>query len=170
MIRRTSQISKVKTPLILAVCLVALGGAGYLAIRHYHKPVASQAPAGVNLNPATEQEKKESEDIKNQSAGQSQTPSTQTTAGKKQVSVVVTNASSDSVNAYVTGVFEEGGVCTATFTQGSTTITRTSTGFRNVSYTQCAPISSNLPNSSPWSVIVSYSSATAEGKSQPQTL
>jgi hypothetical protein len=76
------------------------------------------------------------------------------------------------INAFVTGVFEDDGTCTATLTQGAQTITRTSVGFKNASYTQCTPINLSAANlgTSPWSVVVSYSSGTASGSSQAVTL
>ncbi len=173
MVTKKSRFNKLKIPAISLAVLAVIGLGAYLIVRHYHKsapvPVTT---TGVNLAPATEQEKQESAQSKENlsqpsSSTQPSTPSQ--TSSKKQVNVVITHAGADSVNAYVTGVFEDGGTCSATFTQGSTTVNRTSNGFANVSYTQCAPITPNLPNAGSWSVVVSYSSTAAEGKSQAQT-
>jgi hypothetical protein len=120
----------------------------------------------VNLKPPTKEEKqsadanKEAIIQKNTTIKSAPTNTTQ----KKQIDIVITDATSNGVRAYVSGVFEEGGVCTATATQGSQIITQTSTGFQNVSYTQCAPINwgSPLANGT-WSITLSYRSATAEG-------
>jgi len=159
----------IKALAIMGIAVLVVGGGVYAYIRHRDQPKPISAPAGVNLAPATPQEKAESQQNKERIV-QQQATTPPTTSTKKSVGVVITNASMTSVNAYVTGVFEDGGVCTATFTQGTTTITKTSTGFSNVSYTQCPPITPNLPNTDPWSVTMSYSSATAEGTSQAQTL
>jgi len=165
-------IGKRKLLAAAVVLFVVLIGGTYL-VRYYNKPRAiPTTPTGGNLTPATAQEKQESEQnkdriVKEQSNNQ-QTTQDQTNK-KKQVNVVITNANASAVNSYVSGVFEEGGTCTATFTQGNMSVTRTSAGFGNVSYTQCTPITPNLPNGGTWTVSVSYSSATAEGTSQTQT-
>lgn len=124
----------------------------------------------TNLDPPTEQEKKETEAHKDELVRQAQEEKNQAKqTGKKQVSVVVTNATASSINSYVSGVVEENGTCTATMTQGSTVVTRTSQGFSNVGVTNCAPINPQLPNGGDWSLVLSYSSANAEGKSSPIT-
>lgn len=116
----------------------------------------------INLDPPTEEEKKSAEDHKNSLADEK--PAS-TTPGSQGVTVTITNASRSEVNAYVTGVFEDGGHCTATATMGSQTKTATSEGFTNVSYTSCAPIKWSLPSGN-WSVVVSYSSSKASGHSE----
>lgn len=162
MAKLNSRKKKIVLLASLAVVLVAV--ASFFLIKHFTKPEVPTTPSGVKLAPPTDQEKKDAEDNKEKILQEQQNNQNQT-SGKKQVNVIITNASPDSVNAFVSGIFEEGGTCTATFSQGSTVITRTSQGFGNASYTQCAPITPNLPNSSGWSVTVSYSSNSAEGSS-----
>lgn len=152
-----------------AVILLLVGSLGAFALLRSETPETT--PSGVTLAPATPEERKSSEDnkariVEEEKQRSNSGDSSQSASSKRQVSVTVTSATAESVNAYVTGVFEEGGTCTATFTQGSTTISRTSVGFGNVSYTQCAPIAPSLPSTSGWSVKVNYSSAAAEGTSQ----
>jgi hypothetical protein len=142
--------------------------AGFFVYRHFNSREVPPAPEGINLGPATKEEKTQSDNAKdaivaNQEAQQNSSNS----SSKKTAAVLISSASASNVSSYVTGIFEDGGTCTATFTQAGTTVTRTSEGFKNVSYTQCAPISPNLPNAGQWSVVVSYSSSTAEGKSSP---
>lgn len=107
---------------------------------------------------------KKQETLNNNSAV---TPSTQ----KKPVKPTITNTVG-SINAYVNDIFEEGGECTATFTKNDTTLSRTSKGFQNVSYTQCAPV--NLEpgylSQGSWSVTVKYSSEKSEGISDSQII
>lgn len=170
--------SNSKKLLLIGGIILLLAGGGAVAARHFLKSDTPNAPAGVKLAPATKEEKKESEDNKDRIIAQQKDSQTQqappagtqsTTNGKKQVSVVISSVDSNMLSAYVTGVFEEGGTCTATFTQANTVVTRTSSGFENVSYTQCAPISPNLPSGGSWSVVVSYSSASAQGTSPAKT-
>jgi len=174
---RFSKPSRSKTLIIVGILVVAIASAGALWIKHSHN--TPPAPPGVKLASATKQEKQEANDNKDRILAQEKNGQTQNSqssqasaaspAAKKQVSVIVTSADASIVTAYASGVFEDGGTCTATFTQGGTVVTRNSAGFKNVSYSQCTPITPNLPNAGSWSVVVSYSSATAEGKSQAQS-
>src|SRR3990167_7976609 len=149
--------------LVALVLVLAVGGSAFAYTRLVDEESsattggAGSQPGYVNLDPPTEEEKQESEAHK-QSLANDQGASTPTTpSGKKQVTPVITSASRSEVNAYVSGVFEDGGTCTATATKDSQTITKDSTGFTNVSYTSCPPIQMSLPAGT-WSVVVSYSS------------
>lgn len=122
---------------------------------------AATGPA-PDLNPPTEAQKKYTDDYK-KSLSQPPPPSTITPSGKKQVYPVVTSVSSSEVKAYVEGVTEDGGTCTATATQGSLVESDSSTGFANVSYTSCPPINLSLAPGS-WVITLSYTSNTSEGK------
>lgn len=157
--------------LTAAILLVIAGGAW--ALKAYDKTQKTNDTAGdgsyVNLSPPTEEEKQETQAHKKELSN-SPSPST-TNEGKKQVTPVITSANQDQISAYVPGVFEDGGTCTATLTKGSKTVTKTSEGFKNVSYTSCAPInvSGSFPEKGTWSVVVIYKSSAAEGTSKPTT-
>ena len=158
------------------VAVLLIGVAAWLLVsRPSHgsaenPPLSSPQPtnATYNLNPATDEEKKETDQHKDELAQQAQTPPpAPSPAGqKKQGAVVITSADAANVSAYVSGVLEDGGVCTATFVKDGQTVTRTSQGFSNVSTTNCAPITPNLPGSGSWSLTLSYSSAMTEGQTQ----
>lgn len=154
---------------VLATVVLVLAGGGAYAIHRWrvnHVPpptITGKDGKKITLSPPTKQEKKDVEDhksdlVKQQSAADSNTGSS---------NVVITspssaNPSATGVRAYVNGVFEEGGTCTATATQGTTSVTKSSAGFENVSYTQCAPIDWDSPLSNgKWTITVSYKSATA---------
>jgi hypothetical protein len=155
--------------------LVILGAAGggywYKNRSTTPEPVAERKPT-INYAPPTEAEKKEAADNKDRIVKETQeanNPAPTTSSGKKAVTPTITNTRG-SVNAYVSGIFEDGGTCTATFTKDGTTLSKSSAGFENVSYTQCAPIDiTGFLSSGHWSVTVSYASATAEGSSASQT-
>lgn len=125
----------------------------------------SSPSTGYNLSPATEQEKTETQQHKD-SLNKPPEQSTNASGQKKQVSVIITSATTDNINAYVSGVLEDGGTCTATLTKNNTTITKTASAFSNVSTTSCTPIKPEFPTSGIWTVRVNYSSAFAEGNSQ----
>lgn len=161
--------SKKKSVVLLLVGLLIVGGLAYGGYRiyqnHYH-PTSIKTGDGktVKLKPPTKQEQQQASDQKSEivkreaqvnqnGAGSQQKPST----------VVIVSASESSVRAYVTGVFEEGGTCTATATQGGQSISKSSTGFQNVSYTQCAPIEWDAQlGSGTWSLTVAYKSASTQ--------
>lgn len=144
--------------LALVLVLAVLG----LSWHHWHKSSPTTTPGG-SLSPATAAEKQAASDRKDQIV-QEQKNQASSGAGIKNVSVIITEASSTTVKGYVQGVFEDGGTCTATATQGSQSQSKTSTGFANVSYTQCAPISwSPALGSGNWTINLAYKSATAQG-------
>ena len=160
--------------LLTLVLLLVVGTGAWLIHSHGSTTKVGTTADGkqVNLDPATKADKQDSESHKDALANKTDDSSTAgTSSGKAQVSPVITNASDQEVNAYISGVFEDGGTCTATLTKGSKVVTKTSTGFKNVSYTSCPPIDvdGSLDNGT-WSVVVSYSSSSADGKSATKTI
>lgn len=153
------------------VALLIIGGVALaVAARNDQDQTSTPNPAPpsdapYDLNPATDEEKSESDKHKEDLANPQPQPSPQS-GQKKQVSVIITSANAGSLNAYVQGVLEDGGTCTATFTKGSQQVSRTSQGFSNVSVTNCQPISPSLSSSGTWAVTVKYSSQAAEGSAQ----
>jgi hypothetical protein len=123
---------------IVALIIVAGGVLAFVKIRDSNKPLptsADQPTNTVNFNPPTEQEKSAADERKEAIVNE-QNSNNQTPAGsKKQVVPVITNASQNGVNSYVSGIFEEGGTCTATFTQGAAKFTKTSTAFADATTT-----------------------------------
>lgn len=76
------------------------------------------------------------------------------------------------VRAYIANVFEEG-TCTIKFTKGNENITRTTPAYPDSSYTICTNPTirrSEFPSSGDWLVQVSFSSNSASGSSNSQTL
>src|SRR3989344_1757837 len=175
MVKRKSRKSWfVRNRILVIVVTLLLSAGGAWVFNAYSKPDKTDGATSngsyINLSPATNEEKQETEAHKNEL---SQPPSsTPTSNGKKQITPIITSATQDQVSAYVAGIFEDEGTCTATLTKGSKTVTKTSEGFKNVSYTSCAPInvSGSVTEKGTWNVIVSYSSTTAQGTSTPTTL
>jgi hypothetical protein len=125
------------------------------------------AESGIKYEPPTEEEKQQAEAHKDDLAQQNNNPAPapSTPNAKKSVTPVITNVDNSGLRGYVPGVIEDGGTCTATAKSGSATVTKTSSGFFNVSYTQCAPIDwdSQLASGT-WEFTLSYQSAKAEGQ------
>jgi hypothetical protein len=161
--------------IIIAIGLI--GGGLYLRSRSDKNSSDPTKVPTINYAPATPSEKQQAIDAKDKIVAQQKnsTPSSPTidtsSNNKKIVYPTITNTNG-SINALVTGVFEEGGTCTATFTKGSGTLSKTSVGFQNVSYTQCAPMNIEAGFLTPgtWSVVVTYSSTSASGSSTSQIM
>lgn len=156
--------------LILALSTLVIGGFLFYENRNTAKNTGEANPEGtevINLDPPTENDRRAVEQHKEELASQQQVSNANSPAPgqKKQVYPVITSALKTEIRAYVPSIVEDGGTCTATATQGSQTVIKTSEGFGDASTTQCAPIIISL-GSGTWSVIVTYSSSTAEGKSR----
>jgi hypothetical protein len=151
---------------IVILAILLLGG-WKLYANHHKKSYISTTSSGsyVNLSPPTQRDK---QDLGDSSATQPPPPSSD---GKLVVAPVITSADSTSVKAFIQGVVEDGGTCTAKLSQGATNLTFTSDGFVNASYTSCAPINiTPALSKGSWTVTVSYSSSKAAGTSKPQTI
>ena len=173
------KLTKSKLLTMFIATVVILGVSGLAWARYGNNDGVSTQPesvdntssdgSAINLSPATEEERQQAEDHKQELTNEQTT--TQSSESKKQVTPVIVNADRNGANAYVSGVFEDGGTCTATFIYSQDKITANSKGFKNVSYTSCEPI--NLPGpltiDGTWTVTVSYSSSTAAGQSSPWT-
>lgn len=162
-----------KTIILIIVVFLLVGGGIAFAISRSKKSDSttphSGNTSGVNLNPPTAQELKQTDEHK-KNLGNQNTPTTTTPSGKKQVNPVITNADEQEVNVNISGIFEEGGTCVATFSKDGKTVTKQSKGFGNVSYTSCEPIEiKGALSTGEWSVTVSYSSSAAEGVSSART-
>lgn len=173
--------SKKITVIAIAVLLVGASGVfAYQKLRGEPESIATEPgqldESGINYGPPTKEEKQQAEDHKNDVVNQMNVENQSPSSQKKAVTPVITYAqrvdNEVRVNAYVPGVFEDGGTCTFTFKNGDQTITKTTQGVANVSTTDCARLTfdkSELSAGS-WQVTVSYSSGNAEGTSAAKTV
>jgi len=175
--KRATSKSSVKRLLIVGLALVVVAsGVSWALSRHTNSNATPATPTRkkpgtyVNLNPPTADEKKASDDAKAAIAQRESQNAAISTSGKKSVSPTIVHADGSGVSAYVGNILEDGGTCTATFTKDSIVKTFTSQASANVSYTTCGsmPVSGLTPGA--WQLIVSYSSSTSAGSSQPQTV
>jgi cytoskeletal protein RodZ len=182
----TKQKPKTKVIIITIGALVILALL-YLAVafKSHYPPFAVQEKINktneqtVNLerSDAEKQKSQELEDNPDAKTENNQTdtpdaPTQTTPSGKQSVNVLITNASITNNNVkasgFVTNLVQEGGECTYVFTSGSATITKKSGTLVNSTSTTCETVtfgSSELPVSGTWKVVLTYSSADAEGTS-----
>lgn len=125
------------------------------------------ATGTVDLSPPTEEEKQATQEEKQEKNQTQPTASTNASDGRKNVTPLISYADASTVSAYIPGIFEEGGACTATFTYGDDKITQISKGFQNSNYTSCEPLTLQSPLNikGEWEVTVSYSSTRSVGTS-----
>jgi hypothetical protein len=178
-LQKRSKISKRKW-LIIGVAVVVIVSAGsWLVYAKFSKQPVYTYQGSINYGPQTEDEKKATQQFKeNQQKESSQPtpPPAQTPEGKVLVTPVISYAgqydNAIEVSAFVPSVFEDGGTCTLTLTQGTSTVTKISAGTKDATTTRCNLFSfpgSQLPNKGVWSAVVSYESNKSKGSSQATT-
>lgn len=166
-----------KKIVVLSLALVALLVTGLSFILLQRSSSSVEIPEGIagrsdiDYSPPTEQEKAAGDAQKDKTIKQQELDSEQTQ--HSQANVVITDASyypndnSVEVRGYISNIFEDGGTCTATFTQGSQTISKTSQAFKDASSTQCGAINvsrGEFPAAGTWNIKLSYQSSTAHGE------
>lgn len=175
--------SKLPTVILASVLLLLIGVMVVYygrARSHTTAPVPQWQPTTkVDLSPATPEEVQDSNQHKEDTVkGGSDTstptsPTAQNTApSKKSVSIIVVSANQAGaqieVRSYVSGVIEEGGTCTATFTKGQLKLSRQSSGAQDATTTVCGRITvptAEFPEKGSWNMKVEYASPTAAGES-----
>lgn len=175
-----SMVKNKKLIIILAVLtLIAISVASYVFVirgdqRNSQQTASTTQEDKVNLDPPTEEDKTRVEQNKqrivDQQNGQSQTSGS---TAKPVITYAEQYQSNVEVGGYVNGIFEDGGTCTAKFSQGSQVVTKSSKGVKNSNNVSCPAIvtpASTLSPKGTWTVTLTYSSPTASGTSDQRTL
>lgn len=175
--------SKKTLIIILAVIILTIAGAGVAFAllrdsRDNAKPDISTESntEGINLNPPTHEDAERVESNKQEIIDREERFNSQSTNGSRSVKPVITYAGqyggAIEVGAYV-DIFEDGGTCTATFTQGVTKIVRSVEAVRSARSTDCPVMSVNASEFNPkgvYSLVVVYSSPSASGTSDTRNI
>lgn len=175
-IQRPSHKRRYIIALITATLLIAGGlASAYYAQNKSITPSKNNEPGQnkVNYDPPTTTDEDEAKDHKESLVDQAvKTPVNNSNDTKKSVEVGIVDASQYGdvieVRAFTPGVVEGGGVCTATFTKGSLSVTETSEGFVDATTTQCSIMNiprANFPSSGTWSLVLAYESSEYAGRS-----
>lgn len=178
------KISK-KIILVLTTALVFGGFSAFFILNKNQENKTSQnepqtIQESISYSPPTEEEIKSANDNKQENdaleediRNQNQSP----VSGKRQASPIITSAAmygdSAEVSSYITGIFEDGGTCTAHFKRNNLSATQVVTATKEGRSTYCPlfRISKNqLTESGVWSVTVSYESAAYRGTSEPVSI
>jgi cell division protein FtsN len=179
--------NKNKTKLIAVVGISALLVTG-AAIGLYQKfgnntasvdTTTADSESKIDLSPPTEEEKQQAEDNKRRLEQEAREQSQSNNNNTKPAKPVITSAGQyDSaqygttieVRTLVTGVYETGGECTATFTMGSQKLERRVEALQDATTTRCDAViipRADFPAAGTWDLVVSYSSAAYKGVSDP---
>lgn len=169
---------------ILAVVL--LSGAATLAYTQKWWPFAepnNHVIDGINYGPPTDEEIENSQNAKKDILDEDEktnanNSSNNDTSNLKKVSIGVSHAdvynNNVEVRAFIDGVVEGTGTCTATLTQsGAQSVTKSSKAFIDASTSQCQPILiplSQFSQKGTWTLIVTYKSPTSTGESEKITV
>lgn len=176
---------KQKIALALAVLVVLVGA--YLGVAFYKHlfPFTNKTPTyepGTHVvnKDKSDAEKQAIDNLKNDPQDKTKnnqtdipaSPTVNQDSGKKEANVLITNVGVQngtvSASGFATNVVESDGVCTYTFTNGSSKVVKTSNVLPNPTSTTCATVSfpaSELPVAGTWSVVLSYSSPESAGSS-----
>jgi hypothetical protein len=166
--KKSNKTKRRRLPLLLVAVIIAATMSLFIGLKLYNN-LNNNGNNKTQFSPPTQQEKDETDNYKknlldkkinNQDKLQLQSNS----EGKLIVAPTITNFNKSEIRAFIEGIAEENGTCTATAEKASQLSSGRGSGFINVSYTQCSPISWNAQLSpGTWKVTYSYKSPTAEG-------
>jgi len=135
----------------------------------------SSTQDSINYGPPTEEEKRETEEFKENQGSSTTQPSTTTpSTQKKSVTPIISSWPSGAqsgdiqVSGFVPNIVENGGQCTLTLSKSGQDVTTTATGEANAQSVSCGTmtITRDRLSAGKWNVKLSYSSTTYEGTSQ----
>lgn len=174
--------SKKKLIIILVALLavIALSGGIYLRNSNKEAPRTPDQGEAINFDPPTEEDAKRVDENKQAIVDREeaiQNNNQQPQPGPKSVKPTITYAgqyeTGVEVGGFTNGVFEDGGVCTATFSKGSTTFSKSVNAIKNVNAMDCPAIITPIDqfnSKGGWNVTLKYSSASASGESDPRII
>jgi ABC-type lipoprotein release transport system permease subunit len=172
-----------KTKKIILVTVIAIITVGTLVAFASHsnstknqkkkQQTASSSSPHINYSPPTKEDSARVDQNKQAIVDKQQAPTNPNATEIKTVVPTITYADEYQgqveVGAYVSGIFENSGTCTATFTLGSKSLTQQTIGVTGASSVNCPAMTLPVTSFEPkgvWSVTVTYTSPTAKGISK----
>lgn len=135
--------------------------------------------AGINLDPPTDEEKQRADDNKRRIEERERAieDAQNNDDGPRRTvtpafSYLGQYGAQIEIGSYVSGIYEDGGTCTAKFSKDGESFSRSVQANKNVTSVDCSVIAvpvSDFPSKGIWSVVVSYDSLTAAGSSETRT-
>jgi len=159
-----------KIKILFLVSALLIAGVVLLYIYLQKKPGSNNEikPVNtINYNPPTKEEIKETEEFKNNqsSAKEPINPSSQVTP------IISYAGQFDSLvelSGFIPSKIEDGGTCTAIFSNDKAVVTKTSSATKDATTTRCNLISfpaTELTPKGSWNVVLQYKSTTSQGSS-----
>jgi len=167
-----------KASIIISVlALLALIAAGLaLAYNRHWWPFTQENYIidGINYGPPTEEEIENSQDAKKKLLENEKSDDKSDDGTRRKVNVGVSHSEvidgNVEIRAFISGVVEGTGTCTATLSQsGEPSVVRATKAFVDTSTSQCEPILipvNEFSQSGGWTLVVSYKSPTSSGESE----
>ena len=179
--RTVSKTKLIKRPLFWVVTVLVVLALVALAIillgRGQSKNSIEQRPPNtVDYGPPSEEEKKETEAFKEEQQKGTPQPTPPPSNGKQSVTPTISYVgqydAAIEASAFVSTIFEDGGICTLTLTHNGQSVTKTSPASKDAKTTRCELFAFDAKElrqkgAGTWTATVSYESATAKGTSQP---
>lgn len=182
--KKIKRINKKSLIAIVIVALLVAGGIYAYSQRNANKSTSSadnpDSAETINLDPPTEQDKKNVEQNKEAIAerqknlqNQNQQPGDDRKAVKPVITYAGQYGAQVEIGGYVPGVFEDGGTCTARFGNSNKSFTKSVEAVKNVNSMDCPAMIAKNEEFSPkgkWTVVVSYDSPSAAGPSDAKVI
>ncbi|HXH26336.1 MAG TPA: hypothetical protein VNG90_00405 [Candidatus Acidoferrum sp.] len=184
-IKKSKPIKKIVIITAIAAGAVAVGFACWLAYRHYYQnnsaatntttPPTTQT---INYGPATQQEKQESTDQKqqviNENASQGSTPSSLPTSESLGVTISRTKQSAGELSIFTVVSGTTTGTCDVTLSKsGQPTVAHSFSITISATYATCDQVNipvSEFSTSGDWQLSIAVKTASAESKPTPTTI
>lgn len=174
---RSSNRRKWLLPLVVILIIAGLASGIYYKQRTQNQTTSVESPntstgTTINLDPPTAQDKQAVDQHKDELSKQ-QTPTDST--GKKVVTPVIVDAGQYEqqieVRSFVPEIYESTGSCTIIFTKDGSKIVKQVAATPDATTTRCSnlTVARSEFSAGTWTIVVSYSSPTAQGSSQTKT-
>lgn len=163
---------------VLVIALLVTGATFYLSNNSSNEENAGNGE-DINYSPPSEEEKAAAEQnkaevVKRQNLDGQSSTSRQGDGAKKDVLPIISswgqnlNNKNVEVTGYVSGVYENGGICTLTLERSGKKVTGKHIAHKDAQTTTCGliVISRNALSTGVWKATISYSSSTAQGTSK----
>ncbi len=175
MLKNKKLLSLIAIVLALALVTMTL----LLKDNHEESGVAPTFVDGINMSPATDQEKQDVIDNKQRIVDEKKdiTKAQNTTDGKNQVkpqiNFVELNNGNIELGSYVPGIFEDNGECVALFVKDNNSLTKSVMAVKEGANVYCPLIvlpRADFTSSGEWEVTVEYNSEFSFGKSDSRKI
>jgi uncharacterized protein YxeA len=172
-----AQKKKKKIIIGIVIAAVVLAGAGAFV---YYRSQDEKPLYFVNYDGPTEEEQAAADEQKEKNNARDDLENSYEDdpgTGQREVTVSISDAGQYDdmveVRAAVSGVYEEGGSCTAVFEQNGQEVRVETVAFRDASTVQCGALDTprgSFPAGGKWNVRVVYTSGTSQGTSDTRTI